>query len=81
MTVHLIVTFQSQSDKFATKVDVVGSGNEKPEGLERAMAIAKITSSNIQKLYGGVSVLEEENTNKIQSVMANAHTHKPNNTH
>ncbi|QPR26752.1 hypothetical protein I6G97_00740 [Edwardsiella hoshinae] len=79
MTVHLIVTFQSQSDKFATKVDVVGVGTEKPEELKRAIAISKIVSDNIQKLYGGVSVLKEENTNSIQSVMAN--THKPNNIH
>ncbi|EKS7778675.1 hypothetical protein ACOGYP_000384 [Edwardsiella piscicida] len=77
MTVHLIVTFQSQGDKFATKVDVVGLGTEKPEELKRAIAISKIVSDNIQKLYGGVSVLKEENTNSIQSVMANTHAHKP----
>ncbi|EBZ5846134.1 hypothetical protein EC444_13555 [Salmonella enterica subsp. enterica serovar Abony] len=70
MSVKLSVIFTESHGGMDVNIRVHGNDRETPEEINRALAMAKAVNEVIKEIYGGETVMENLNDDRVCEVMA-----------
>lgn len=81
MSVKLSVEFKEDKVGMMVLSRVQGDGLETPEEMNRAIAMAKAISAIVKEVYGGETVMEKLNDERVREVMAQHYQNCGNEVH
>ncbi|AUM42012.1 hypothetical protein CEL20_07115 [Salmonella enterica subsp. enterica serovar Oranienburg] len=69
MSVKVVIEFRETNGAMEMLTRVQGKGQETPEELNRAMAMAKAANAVMNEMYNGETLSETSNDERIREVM------------
>ncbi|ECK3513760.1 hypothetical protein FRI55_17915 [Salmonella enterica] len=81
MGVRVVIEFRETNGAMKTLTRVQGNGQETPEELNRAMAMAKAANAVMKEMYNGETLAETSNDERIREVMARDYPQRSDSIH
>ncbi|EKA8032086.1 hypothetical protein OMG71_004742 [Salmonella enterica] len=81
MGVRVVIEFRETNGAMEMLTRVQGKGQETPEELNRAMAMAKAANAVMKEMHGGEILSEKTNDERIREVMARDYPQRSDSIH